>query len=476
MWKSFFGCLIVLWLGCGSEDGAQPITSDGGEDARGDALVDAVADTAPPAPTQAPNILLLIADDLGVDSFGLYGDEDGDGTPDDGRTYAATPNLNRICQEGVRFTRAWSAPMCSPTRATILTGRYGFRTGIGTAIGRDGGLDIGEPTLPRIMGGHAYRTANIGKWHLGTDDALGGRSAPLNMGWSYFSGILLGALMDYADWTRIENGVPHPETRYATSANVDDALAWLASESSEAPWLLWMGFNAPHSPFHRPPDHLHSQALDGLNPRAEPGPFYRAMIEALDTEVGRLLDGLDGHNDRETIVIFIGDNGSPGRVVLPPWPTTHGKDTLFDGGIHVPFCARGAGVVSGQTSDAMVHTVDIFGTILELAEITPSSEELRGMPSDSRSFVPVLRGEATEARPFNYSESFGSVRGADGRAIRGERYKLIVYSDGQELLFDLEEDPIELVNLLDSMPLSEPASAALAELRMQLASLGPGGA
>jgi arylsulfatase B len=423
--------------------------------------------------SDGPNILLLIADDLGVDAFGLYGDSDGDGTPDDGRSYAATPNLDAVCGEGVRFSRAWSAPMCSPTRASILTGRYGFRTGIGTAIGRVGGLDVGEPTLPRIMGAHGYRTASLGKWHLGTMGDLGGRSAPQTMGWSYFSGILLGALMDYEDWNRVENGELHPETRYATTANVDDALGWLNSEQSDAPWLLWMGFNAPHAPFHRPPDDLHSQSLDGVNLMSAPQPYYRAMIEAMDTEVGRLLAGIAGHNDRETVVIFIGDNGTPGRVIEAPLPRAHSKESLFEGGVHVPFCVRGPGITGGRTSDALVHTVDLFRTILDFAGIEPTAEELSDLPNDSLSFGPVLTADMTGERDFIYTESFGNPRAADGRAVREARYKLIVYATGEEFFFDLQEDPIELTNLLEGEPLSAEESAALERLRGALATLEP---
>ena len=466
--------LSLLWVmstvvGCDSGTPPTPNAPDAMQDVGvGDAVI---ADGA--GPESAANIVFLIADDFGVDVFGLYGDEDGDGVADDGRRYAPTPNLTSLCQEGMRFDAAWSAPTCSPTRAAILSGRYGFRTGIGAALPREGGISPEEPSLPRILGAAGYATANIGKWHLGTTEALGGLNAPGTMGWSHYAGSLSGALMAYDSWTRTHDGESELVEEYATSVNVDDAIAWASSQSEASPWLLWVAFNAPHSPFHRPPDDLHSVALDGMDPEARPRPHYRAMVEAMDQEIGRLLGALDALSSRDLWVVFLGDNGTPGAIVQPPFDSSRAKDTLYQGGVHVPFCVRGPGVESGARTNALVHVADIFATALDIAGVAPDPEEdLRGMPSDGVSFLPVLQGVSSSVREVVYTESFGSPReGRAGRALRVARYKLIVMADGAELFFDLQEDPLELVNLLEGADLSIEATTALSSLRAELAAL-----
>lgn len=361
---------------------------------------------------ERPNLLLLIADDLGVEHSVCHG-----------ANPAIAPALAARCDEALVFDNAWSSPTCSPTRAGILTGRHSFRTGVGSPVGRRAiGLDDSEITLPRALdgGGSGYAHANFGKWHLG-----GGPDRPNAMGWSHFSGLLSGGLGDYENWAKIENGIEEQVTTYSTTETVDDALAWIDEQS--APWLAWVAFNAPHTPFHLPPADLHRRTeLSGAADDIEqnPTPYYEAAIEALDTEMDRLLASIDTDN---TIVVFIGDNGSPAQVSRHQRRAA--KGSLQTGGIAVPLMVWGPGVVSGR-SDALVGTVDLFATLLDLAGVDPAAAT-DATTIDARSLEPLLSGSDGGAR-YLLSEQFGADndRNQPGKTVRTATHQLIVYDDG----------------------------------------------
>lgn len=427
---------------------------DSGSDAGTDAGTDAEdAEDAPMVdagePTLARNVLLIIADDLGVDAVSSY---------DDGSLpleYADTPNLAALCG-GVRFNNAWSAPTCTPTRGTMLTGRYGFRTGL---LAQESGdvIDIDEVTLPRVLTDQVPRMvhANIGKWHLGNSRALGNLDAPNTMGWSHYAGNISRALPAYDDWTKVVDGVEVPTTGYAMVEHTDDALAVIEGAGDD-PWFVWFATNAPHSPFHLPPAELHSRddlSGDAMDIRRRPEEYYLAMVEAFDSEVGRLLESVDLD---ETLVIFIGDNGTPPQVIQSG--ITGAKNTLYEGGLNVPLCAAGAGVVNpGRTSDALVHSVDMFATILESVGAVPPA-------SDSVSLLPYLNDtRADSAREWVFSQ-LADARTRTGQALRDDRYKLIRYEGEPDELYDLLEDPFERTNLM-------PVPASDAELTARLAEL-----
>ncbi len=440
--------LMSTVAGCGDDDtDGDTGVIDSGTDVGDSSTEDAGTDTNPEdtgtedtgtGPGRSPNIVLLIADDLGVDEFVPYQDES------DGRGYAPVPNLAGLCDRGVRYTRAWATPTCSPTRATLLTGRYGFRTGIGAPVGGRG-LSSDEPTLPRLVDEQelGYNTANIGKWHLGSAANL---AIPLDFGWDHFSGFLSGSVPSYFEYDEVVDGETQPVSGYATSEMVDDAITWLSPRTDE-PFFLWLAFNAPHTPYHVPPAELHTR--EGLVDDADmirdnPRPYFQAMVEALDTEVGRLLEYLDENVDRDTVVIFIGDNGTPSNVAQRPWGRSRSKGTIFDGGIHVPLCVAGPGI-SARTEDGLVNSVDLSATILELMD----GEAPTTHPYDGMSLLNNLRSETPIEREFLLSELFGAAGGGDARAIRGERYKLIRLEDG-ERFHDLDDDPQERTNLLDA--------------------------
>lgn len=381
--------------------------------------------------TQSPNVLMLIADDFGVESSICYPELAG---PE----IASMPRIAELCDRGMVFENVWSSPTCSPMRAGMLTGRHGFRTGVGEQVTRANGVEIGanELTLPRVLDAAStgYRHASFGKWHLGGD-----LDNPNIMGWSHFSGLFDGALADYESWTKTVDGETTSVNRYATTEIVDDALAWI--DSSDEPWLAWVAFNAPHTPFHLPPTDLHSSELSGTqndidaNPRA----YYIAALEALDTEIGRLLDSIAPDELDNTVVVFMGDNGSPGQV--SGYEQGHAKGSLHEGGIHVPFIVDGPGVANGRSA-ALVGTVDMFATVLDLAGVDVDAE-LAGTPLDSVSFRRVLEGADDGSSEVIMSEIFGTQTrpNRQGKTIRDAQYKLIDFDNGQTEFFDLVADP-----------------------------------
>ena len=358
-----------------------------------------------PQQDDAPgNVLILVADDLGLDSLGFYGWPDA----------PTTPNLAALSAQGVTFLNAWAQPICSPTRATLQTGRYGFRTGVGSVINAHGGgpaLPLDEVTLPELLDlgtNGAYAHAAIWKWHLGTSQ-VGGDLAPNLAGYAHFAGSLEGQIERYDHWRRVVNGVGAYTSRYATTVCVDDALVWIHAQAE--PWLCVVSFQAPHAPFHRPPAGLHHQVLPAENPRencnstgGDPRPFVRAAIEALDTEIGRLLAGLPSGARERTTIFFLGDNGSDACIARPP-TTNRAKSTLYESGLRVPFVAAGYRVASRGSSLSLVSASDLFATVAELAGVDLAAT-LPQVTLDSVSLVPCLQDKNQRVRSWLYAESF----------------------------------------------------------------------
>ena len=411
---------------------------------------------------QPPNVLLLIADDLGVDGVAAYGEQ-----PNPVRT----PNIDALATDGMLFRNCWASPGCSPTRATMLTGQYGFRTRIGIAINYDNSgfeLDKDSPSLGHVLP-DAYRVEALGKWHLST--AAGSHKRhPSHMGFENFRGsmkIIKGFIgPGYYEWDKVDQGVESLETTYATTDTVDDALEFIDRVGPDQPWFLWTAFHAPHAPYHKPPSQLHTYTLP-----AEVGDdiplIHRAMLEALDTEIGRLLASIDPAVLANTVIIFIGDNGTTKQATELPFIPQHAKNTVFEGGVNVPLIVKGPGVQRGTECGALVNAVDLFDTIAEVAGVRET-----GSP-DSVSLVPYFRNpDRPPLREWVYTEIFapnGNANLTTDRAVRIGDYKLIYKLDStkalvREFLFDLASDPFELANLVDTPPLDAEAAAAYAEL------------
>ena len=368
------------------------------------------------APNPPENVLILVADDLGVDMIGAYGV---------GTDLAPTPNLDALAARGVRFANAWANPICSPTRSTLQTGRYCFRTGVGQVVDcslspmtlPSDGLSNDEITLAemvRMRSGAPFSSAAIGKWHLSTA-FQGGLLAPNLQGYDHFEGLFCGSPDSYFDWTKVTNGTATNETEYITTHNVNNALSWI-SQATE-PWLCYIGFSNPHAPYHAPPANLHTIDLSGAGPPAsDPRPYYKAQVEALDTEIGRLLTSL-GAALNNTTVIFIGDNGTPDEVIQPPYTPIQGKRTLYQGGVHVPLIISGPRAKIPGVSNALVGSVDVFATAAELAGVDLREVQPPGGNLDSVSLVPYMEDSSTASqRQTIMSELFGPNGSKEGLA------------------------------------------------------------
>jgi arylsulfatase A-like enzyme len=400
---------------------------------------------APTAPLHAVgtnNILLIIADDYGFDSSILYNSNPAASQP-------PTPNIVSLARRSVLFRNAYASPLCSPTRACILTGQYGFRTGVGDVIGAmtDPSITPAHFTLPDAFAANPSAScalAQFGKWHLGA-----GNNAPFTRaGWTNYAGGLSGAIANYTNWVKAVNGVTNTVTTYATSDLVNDATNWISARGTNK-WFCWVAFNAAHTPNHIPPVAL----APGYATNTAVGAARRqfeAMVEAMDTEIARLLTVVDTN---KTDIIFIGDNGTVGgaqSVIQPPFVSTRAKGTLYEGGTRVPYFIAGPSVVNpGRTNTNLVHVVDLFATILELAGINVAATAGTNT-IDSRSLLPAIQGGALTTK-YLYAELFNKATpsAADGRVLRNDRYKLIRFNTNvTEELYDLQADPTELTNLL----------------------------
>ena len=240
---------------------------------------------------------------------------------------------------------------------------------------------------------------------------------------------------------------------------------------------MWLAFNLPHTPVHLPPEDLwqgdYSEIDPGADPMVNTPPYFAAMIEAMDTAIGRLLDSLDPAVRENTYVIFVGDNGTDSDVVQAPYEVDRAKGTIYQGGVHVPLIVTGPGVARGAASESLVNSTDLFSTILEMAGIDVGATVPSGVPLDSVSFLPYLADTRVEPRrDWIYADvfpgNFDGVEDAD-YAIRNARYKFLRHQ-GREEFYDLREDPFEHDDLL-RRDLSDLETSEYQALRAQVTAL-----
>jgi arylsulfatase A-like enzyme len=284
------------------------------------------------------------------------------------------------------------------------------------------------------------------------------------MGVDYFAGIMSG-VKSYYSWNLIQNGQTTSSSSYITSKLTDLAIEWTAAQTQ--PWFLWLAYNAPHAPFHLPPSELHSQGAlpnDSSSINANPLPYYMAMIEALDSEMGRLLNSFSKEILDNTLIIFIGDNGSPNEVVQV-YNSKRAKGSIYQGGINVPMVISGKNVTRADDSeDALINGSDLFATILDIAGAGISEK------NDSKSFKGLLSTSNTSTRKYVYSEKYNPQTLGQDYTIRNETHKYLYFNDGKEALYDLSDNPLEFPNLLspNQLPLNAINGAAKNELVLQL--------
>lgn len=402
-----------------------------------------------------PNILFILADDLGYECIGANG----------GESYQ-TPNLDRLAASGMRFEHAYAQPLCTPTRVQLMTGLSNARNYIGF-----GKLPSGSATFATTLRDAGYKTAMTGKWQLGRDPGLP-RMAGFDehLLWQH---TLPRTDSDDGDtrygqpvFERNGHPVPVPEGSYGPDLMVDFACDFMGRHK-EGPFLLYYSDVLPHCPFVPTPDSPEWGARNGRSKEYKGDvEFFADMIARMDKNVGRLLAKLDELGIREnTIVLFLGDNGCDSPVVSR-WrgrDIKAGKGKTTRAGMHVPFIASWPGVIPpGSVCDGLVDTTDFLPSFCELAGAAPPS----GIPLDGVSFVPLLRGGSESARDSIHS--WYSVSGTADRLKESafdKRFKL--YTDGR--FFDMDADPLE-VRPLDASALESTALEARTRLGGLLAS------
>ena len=391
-----------------------------------------------PISSSRPNIFLVIADDVGKDAIPNY---------TIGSTKANMPNLQGLMDLGITFDNTWAYAVCTPTRASIITGKYGVKSGVLEV--RDV-ISTAETSIQKHIQyntDNAYATAIIGKWHLSNN-----ADDPITMGIDYYAGILNGAISDYNSWPLVENGTSSISNTYATTKLTNLAIDWVAEQTK--PWFLWMAYNAPHTPFHLAPIDLHSQGnlpIDEASIDANPLPYYLSALEALDIEMGRFLSSLSAEERVNTIIIFIGDNGTPNKVAQAPYTRQTVKGSLYQGGINVPMVVSGKGVSRiNERESALINSTDLYTTIANIAGV--STSEIH----NSESFNRLLTDGNSTKRNFVYSEK------EDAYTIRDAIYKYIKLDNGAEEFYNLSIDAYEGSNLIGGILSSEEAASKAA--------------
>ena len=415
-----------------------------------------------------PNIVILLADDLGWTDVSFHGGN------------IATPNIDRIAVEGAELSRYYVFPVCSPTRAGLMTGRYPIRFGAMRAVyppWREGGMDTSEWTMADIVAEAGYKHRGVfGKWHLGHSDK---KFHPLRRGFTEFYGHYNGAV-DYftheregeIDW---HSGFdPSDDPGYTTDLIADAAARFIREHADDAePFLCYVPFNAPHSPFQAkeddltlyanlPPARGFFQGFEGVSMEANREARERdrrilgAMVHSLDQGVGRILDAIDqagiSHN---TFVLFSSDNGGV-RGVGENTPLRGGKATVFEGGIRVAAAARWPRQIpAGRQVDAPLANIDILPTVMRMAEV----ERYHGKPIDGVDILDVLTGrqETIERDLYNYIGQEGIHR--EYISYMTNEWKMIVFgpdvtdesaddSARQRFLFHISDDRSEERNVV----------------------------
>ncbi len=417
--------------------------------------------------TKSPNIVMILIDDLGWRDLGCYGS-----------SFYETPVLDKLAAEGMLFTDAYaSAPVCSPTRASLLTGKYPARVGItqyigGHAVGRlcdvpyHRFLPAQELTLARALRGHGYETWHVGKWHLGERESWPDRHGfDVNIGGCEWGMPVNGYFSPYG-CPALSDG---PRGEYLTDRLTDEAIA-LVRASGDTPFFLNFWPYAVHVPIEAPAPLVEkyrakaaAMGLDQIDPFEEGAnfpfwqkrgmrierrvvqsdPAYAAMVENLDANIGRLLDEVERSGKTEsTIVIFTSDNGGLATAEGSPTsnaPLAEGKGWTYDGGVREPLIVRWPGVVAaGSTTSHPVTTPDFYPTLLEAVglPLVPAQH------CDGRSFLPLLRGVPFERGPiFWHYPHYSNQGGEPAAAVRDGDWKLIKFFDGERVeLYNLAED------------------------------------
>jgi arylsulfatase A-like enzyme len=393
-------------------------------------------------PAPRPNIVFILADDLGWKDVGWHGSE------------IRTPQLDRLAAGGVRLEQFYVQPVCSPTRASLMTGRYPMRYGLQVDVVRPNakyGLSLEERMLPQALREAGYATRMVGKWHLGSFEES---YWPLSRGFDHHYGHLFGAI-DYfthvrdkkPDWYR--DGKAITEEGYSTELLGAEAVRIIREHDGAKPLFLYVAFNATHAPLQAPASYLEPyKDLPGHDRRLK-----AAMTACMDEQIGKIAEAIEQRGLREkTLLIFLSDNGGPtgkGNAALND-PLRAGKATLYEGGVRVPAFAVWPGrLKAGAVVNEMFHITDWYPTLLSLA----GAKTEQRLPVDGKD----IWASVADGKPSPRDEILHNVEPTRG-AIRKGPWKLIVHARmpagsaaGAEL-FNIAEDPNEKTDLASSHP------------------------
>ena len=405
-----------------------------------------------------PNIVVILADDLGNADLGYRGSD------------IKTPYIDALASGGVRLESYYGMPVCTPARAALMTGRYPMRYGLQTLVifpSHTYGLPTEERTLPQALKEVGYRTAMVGKWHLGHADQ---KYWPQHRGFDHFYGNLVGEV-DYfskergglIDWQR--NGQFLREDGYFTTLIGDEAVRLIEDDDGTKPLFLYVASLAPHAPYQAPKEYVDRYSTVADEQRRT----YAAMITALDDQVGRIVAALEKKNMREnTLIVFSSDNGGAtsalfatgarseaerkaegiGQGAKPPASNGNlrgGKGSLHEGGVRVPTFVNWPGRLKPAVSNEPLHMVDVMPTLLSLTGATGNS----ALPFDGKNIWPTL----SEGQPSPHEDILINVEAVRG-AIRKGKWKLVKWAPlpGRIELYDLVADPGERSNLIEQHP------------------------
>ncbi len=386
--------------------------------------------------TDRPNIVFIMADDLGYADVSCYGRRD-----------YPTPNIDRLALEGVRFTQAYAnSPVCSATRTALMTGQYQYRLPVGLEepivadSPTEAGMPPDHPSLPALLRDGGYDTALVGKWHLGGPPLYG----PLKSGYRSFYGMMHGAA-DYfsheGSSAIYQNDGVVKAYGYKTNLFGDRAVQVVnEAAGTDAPFFLSLHFNAPHWPWEGPNDKAESDRI-GTNLRHYDGgslKVYMAMVQSMDLNIGRVIQALDAKGLSEnTIVVFTSDNG--GERFSDMWPFIGRKGELLEGGLRIPTIMRWPRRLrAGQVSEQVMMSMDWMPTLLDAAGISLP----KGYQTDGESLIPQITGKAAAHSRKLYWRYKASAQ----RAVRDGDWKYLRIA-GNEFLFNLAEDQRERANL-----------------------------
>jgi arylsulfatase A-like enzyme len=391
-----------------------------------------------------PNIVFIMADDLGYADLSCYGQLD-----------FQTPHLDRLAAQGVRFTQGYAnSPVCSATRTAVITGRYQYRLPIGLEepLTRNSakklGLPADHPTLPSLLRDLGYATTLVGKWHLGYFPEF----TPLNSGYNSFFGVT-GGFADYFDHgpgsvaSLLHDGKEIERPGYMTDVLGNEAVRQITEFATKrTSFSMSLHYTAPHWPWEGPDDEAVSRGFrsfaDYFHYDGGTQKTYGRMVQRLDESVGKVLAALEHHGlANNTIVIFTSDNG--GERFSKTWPFIGQKTELLEGGMRVPTLFRWPARVKPAISDQVVISMDWLPTVIAAAGGVPH----RDYPADGDNLLPVL----IDGKPSYPRKLFWRYKFAAQRAVRDAHWKYLRIA-GNEFLFDIVADPRERANLRKRYP------------------------